>query len=319
MTTIMTLGVHILDILGRHVDRIPPGQNIDLLEEIRLTVAGTAAGTAVDLAKLGANVVTVGAIGKDELGNFIVDTMRRYGIHTEHLVRKDGVQTSATMLPIRHNGERPALHVLGANAHLSLEDIPWEALKTATYLHLGGTYLLPKLDGAPMAEVLKFAKQHGVITTVDILAVPREDMLGVIAPSLPYIDYFMPGIEEAAMIAGLPVEDTDSIIRFFLERGLRYAVFTMGARGSIIASNELDSWIRIPAFKVPVVDSTGCGDAYCAGFLVGLSKGWSLEQCGLLGAAASALVITGLGSDAGIVDFDQTYQLMQTGEHLPMS
>jgi sugar/nucleoside kinase (ribokinase family) len=317
MTTIMTLGVHILDILGRHVDRIPPGQNIDLLDEIRLTVAGTAAGTAVDLAKLGANVVTVGAIGKDELGNFIVDTMRRYGINTDHLVRKDGVQTSATMLPIRHNGERPALHVLGANAHFSLDDIPWEAIKAAKYLHLGGTYLLPKLDGAPMAEVLKFAKQHGVTTTVDILAVPRENMLGVIEPSLPYIDYFMPGIEEAAMIAGLSVEDSESIIRFFLDRGLRYAVFTMGARGSTIASYELESWIRIPAFKVPVVDSTGCGDAYCAGFLVGLSRGWSLEQCGLLGAAASALVITGLGSDAGIVDFDQTYHLMQNGERLP--
>jgi sugar/nucleoside kinase (ribokinase family) len=140
----------------------------------------------------------------------------------------------------------------------------------------------------------------------------------VIAPSLPYIDYFMPGIEEAAMIAGLPEHDTEAIIHFFLERGLRYAVFTMGARGSIIASNELDSWIRIPAFKVPVVDSTGCGDAYCAGFLVGLSKGWPLEQCGLLGASASALVITGLGSDAGIIDFDQTVHLMETAERLPM-
>ncbi len=318
MSTIMTMGVHILDILGRHVDRIPPGQNIDLLDEIRLTVAGTAAGTAVDLAKLGANVVTVGAIGKDELGNFIVDTMNRYGIRTDYLVRKDGVQTSATMLPIRHNGERPALHVLGANAQFSLDDIPWDALKSVDYLHFGGTYLLPKLDGAPMAEVLKFAKQHGVTTTCDILAVPREDMLGVILPSLPYIDYFMPGIEEAAMISGLPVEDTDAIVEFFLARGLRYAVFTMGGRGSIIASRELPAPIRVPAFKVPVVDSTGCGDAYCAGFLVGLSKGWSLEQCGLLGAASAALVITGLGSDAGIVDFDSTLQLMQTAERLPM-
>lgn len=318
MTTMMTMGVHILDILGRHVDRIPPGQNIDLLDEIRLTVAGTAAGTAVDLAKLGANVVTVGAIGKDELGNFIVDTMRRYGINTDCLVRKDGVQTSATMLPIRRNGERPALHVLGANAQLSLEDTPWDALKSVDYLHFGGTYLLPKLDGAPMAEVLKFAKQHDVVTTCDILAVPHEDMLGVIMPSLPYIDYFMPGIEEAAMISGLPVEDTDAIVEFFLARGLRYAVFTMGSRGSIIASRELATPIRVPAFKVPVVDSTGCGDAYCAGFLVGLSRGWSIEDCGLFGAAASALVITGLGSDAGIVDFDQTVHLMKTAERLPM-
>lgn len=317
MSTIVTLGVHILDILGRHVDRIPPGQNIDLIEEIRLTVAGTAAGTAVDLAKLGANVVTMGAIGKDELGNFVVDTMNRYGINTTHLVRKDRTQTSATMLPIRHNGERPALHVLGTNAEFSLDDIHWDTIKAADYLHFGGTYLLPKLDGAPMAEVLKFAKEHNTVTTVDILAVPHDDMLAVIEPSLPYIDYFMPGIEEAAMIAGIPEDRLEDLINFFLDKGLKHAVFTMGGRGSIIASREMDEWIRVPAFKVPVVDSTGCGDAYCAGFLVGLSQGWDLAQCGLFGAAASALVITGLGSDAGIIDFDSTYQFMQETEKLP--
>lgn len=316
MAAVITLGVHILDILGRHVERIPPGQNIDLLDEIRLTVAGTAAGTAVDLAKLGAHVVTMGAIGKDELGNFIVDTMTRYGIDTQSLIRKEGVQTSATMLPIRPNGERPALHVLGANATLSLEDVNWDAIAAADYLHLGGAYLLPKLDGAPMAEILKFAKDNHTVTTVDILAVPHDDMLSVIAPSLPYIDYFMPGIEEAAMIAGIDVNKTEEIVRFFLDRGLKTAVFTMGGRGSVIASR--DSWMRVPAFKVPVVDSTGCGDAYCAGFIVGLTKGWSLDQCGLFGAAAAALVITGLGSDAGIIDYEHTYQFMQTAEKLPM-
>jgi sugar/nucleoside kinase (ribokinase family) len=63
---------------------------------------------------------------------------------------------------------------------------------------------------------------------------------------------------------------------------------------------------------VPVVDSTGCGDAYCAGFIVGLTNGWELERCGRLGTAASALVITGLGSDAGIVDLAQTITFMET-------
>ncbi|MEL7236185.1 MAG: carbohydrate kinase family protein, partial [Chloroflexota bacterium] len=93
MAKVVTVGVHILDVLGRHVERIPEGQGIDLIEEIRLTVAGTAAGSAVDLAKLGADVTSIGAIGHDDAGNFIVDTMNRYGINTDYLVRKDGVQT----------------------------------------------------------------------------------------------------------------------------------------------------------------------------------------------------------------------------------
>jgi sugar/nucleoside kinase (ribokinase family) len=94
---VVSLGIHILDVLGRPVTRIPPKQDVDLVEEIRLTVAGTAAGTSVDLAKLGVDVLAMGAIGEDAAGNFIVDTMNRYGIDTSGLVRKPAVQTSASM------------------------------------------------------------------------------------------------------------------------------------------------------------------------------------------------------------------------------
>lgn len=315
MSYVVSLGVHILDILGRHVERIPNGQDIGLIDEIRLTVAGTAAGTAVDLAKLGAKVVTMGAIGEDELGNFVTDTMNRYGIDTTYLRRKRGVQTSATMLPIRPNGERPALHVLGANGELGLEDVDFEAIERAGFLHLGGTYLMPKLDGEPTRDVLKFAKEHGVVTTLDMLAIERPDMLEVIEPCLPYVDYFMPGIDEARMICRL--DDRRDLIRFFHDLGVGATVFKMGAEGSSIAVRG-EKEIRLPAYRVPVVDSTGCGDAYCAGFIVGLSHGWDLERAGRLATAASAQVITGLGSDAGIVDLDGTLRFMETTETYPI-
>ncbi|MCC6801857.1 MAG: sugar kinase [Anaerolineae bacterium] len=316
MTTVVSLGIHILDILGRYVSRIPDGQNVDLIEEIRITVAGTAAGTSVDLAKLGANVVAMGALGKDEMGNFIVDTMKRYGINTDSLVRKDGVQTSATMLPIRTNGSRPALHVLGANATFSIDDIDFDVLAKADYLHFGGTYLLAKLDGEPTRDVLKFAQEHGVTTTLDMIALDRPDLLEKIEPCLPYVDYFMPGLEEAMMICKL--KKRRDVINFVLDRGVGHTVFKMGGEGSSICRAGMEE-IRLPAFKVPVVDSTGCGDAYCAGFIVGLSNGWDLEKAGRLGTAAGSLVITGLGSDAGIVDFDKTVEFMNTAETLPMT
>lgn len=315
MAKVVSLGIHILDILGRHVTRIPDGQNVDLIDEIRLTVAGTAAGTSVDLAKLGAEVYAMGAIGEDELGNFIIDTMGRYGINTDNLVRKSGVQTSATMLPIRPNGARPALHVLGANAELTIDDINWDAIKEADYLHFGGTYLMPKLDGEPTGEILKFAKENNTVTTLDMIALERDDLKEVLEPALPYVDYFMPGLEEAMMITGLT--ERQDVINYFLDKGVGHTVFKMGGEGSSIAAKGMDE-IRIPAHKVPIVDSTGCGDAYCAGFIVGLSKGWSLEEAGKLGTAASAQVITGLGSDAGIVDFDQTMDFMKNTEYYPL-
>lgn len=317
MPDVVSLGIHILDVLGRPVTRIPPKQDVDLIEEIRLTVAGTAAGTSVDLAKLGASVAAMGAIGEDAAGDFIVDTMGRYGIDTAGLVRKPGVPTSATMLPIRPTGERPALHVLGANATLAEEDVDLDAIAAARHLHLGGTYLMAKLDGEPTARILRHARAHGVTTTLDLIAIDRPDLLEILLPALPHVDYFMPGLDEARLISGL--SDRQEVIRFFLDRGAAHTVFKMGAEGSSIAGAGVDGEIRLPAFETPVVDSTGCGDAYCAGFIVGLLRGWPPERAGRLGTAAAGLVITGLGSDAGIVDLAQTLRFMETATPLPMT
>ena len=314
MTTVASLGIHIVDILGRPVTAIPPGQNVDILEEIRITVAGTAAGTSIDMAKLGLDVMAMGALGKDELGNFVVNTMQSYGIDTARLRRKDGVQTSATMLPIRPNGDRPALHVPGANGELTWGDLDLDAIARADFLHMGGTSLMPKFDGEPTVRVLRYAKEHGVTTTFDLVAIDRPDLLELIEPCLPYIDYFMPGLDEARMMCKLDARQ--DVINFFLDRGAGHTVFKMGAQGSSIASREGE--IRLPALEVPVVDSTGCGDAYCAGFIAGLGMGWSVEEAGRLGTAAAGLVITGLGSDAGIVNLDETVAFMKAAKALPM-
>ena len=319
MPDVVSLGIHILDILGRPVTRIPPGQDVDLLDEIRLTVAGTAAGTSVDLAKLGASVAAMGAVGDDAAGSFIIDTMGRYGIDTAGIRRKPGVQTSASILPIRPNGERPALHVLGANAHLTEGDIDLDTIAAARHLHFGGTYLMARLDGEPTARILRAAKDAGVTISLDLIAIDRPDLLEVLLPVLPYLDYFMPGLDEARMICGL--DDRQEVIAFFLDRGVKHTVFKMGAEGSSIAFRDAAGQMRetrLPAFAATVVDSTGCGDAYCAGFIVGLLRGWDLERCGRLGTAAAALVITGLGSDAGIVDLEQTLRYMATAEELAL-
>ena len=315
---VVSLGIHILDVLGRPVTQIPPGQNLALLEEIRVTVAGTAAGASVDMAKLGMDVIAMGALGQDEIGHMVVSTMQRYGINTDSLVRKPGVQTSATMLPIRPNGERPALHVIGANGVFELGDVNWAAIAGAQCLHVGGTSLMETFDGEPACHVMTFAKEKGLITTWDFIGVPKPNLAEMIAHSLPYIDYFMPNIEEAQMISGL--QDRRQMQQFFFDRGAKTIIFKMGAFGSAIAT-QLEGQIqemRLPAFRVSVVDTTGCGDAYCAGFITGLSKGWSVQDSAQLGSACGSLVASGLGSDAGIVDFDKTVAFMNSAAILPI-
>jgi sugar/nucleoside kinase (ribokinase family) len=314
MSKVVSLGIHIVDVLGRPVASVPPGQGLALLDLIRFTVAGTAAGTSIDMAKLGLEVLTMGAIGRDEIGDFLLATMQGFGVNTDNLVRKANAQTSCTMLPIRPNGERPALHVIGANGELTIDDINLDAIAKANYLHVGGAPLMRKFDGKPASQVLKFAQEKGVVTTFDLLGLPQPNLAEIIEVCLPYIDFFMPNFEESQMICGL--SEIEEILGHFLDRGARHVVLRLGEKGSVIAWQENGSvkQIKVPAFEVPVVDSTGCGDGYNAGFIKGLSLKWDLEQCGRLGSACGGLVIQGLGSDAGIENFEQVLEFARTAQ-----
>ena len=302
------VGLMILDILGRPVERIPQGGDVAFIDEIRLTVAGTAGGTVIDCAKLGLSALAAGAVGNDEKGDFVLDTLLRHGVDIAAMRRTAEAPTSATILNVRPNGDRPALHVRGASDHLWLDESDYDLVCDARFLHMGGTGLLSRMDGEPTAALLRAAKARGCITTFDLIA-PTDDTMAIVGPCLPYIDYFMPSMEEAAALSGRSTPE--DITRYFLDGGTKTCILKWGERGSFVANAE--AAFRVPAFAVDVVDTTGCGDAYCAGFIAGLSRGWDLERSCRLATAASGLVATGLGSDAGIVDFDKTAELAASG------
>src|SRR5436305_8982484 len=165
--TAITLGVHVLDVLVRPVEAIPEGQGGELVEEIRMTAAGSAGGTALVLAKLGARVRSAGAIGRDPLGDMLCTLLERDGVDTSLLLRRDGVQTSASVLPIRPDGSRPAFHVVGANGAHGVDDAPWTAIAAATHLHLGGPEFM---GGEAAAATLSRAREHGGVTSPALLA-----------------------------------------------------------------------------------------------------------------------------------------------------
>src|SRR5699024_4308416 len=144
---------------------IPEGGNVEFIDEIRLTVAGTAGGPVVDCAKLGLKALAVGAVGEDEKAEFMLNTLARHGVDVSLMQRVPGVNTSATILNIRPNGDRPALHQRGASDHLEVSKESWPAVFDARYVHLGGTGLLRRMDGEATTQFLSAAKSHGCITT----------------------------------------------------------------------------------------------------------------------------------------------------------
>ncbi|MEF2553300.1 sugar kinase [Aurantimonas sp. A2-1-M11] len=299
---VSVVGLYILDILGRPVTRIPDRGNVEFIDEIRLTVAGTAGGVVVNTAKLGLNSLAVGAVGNDEKADFVLGAMDRLGIDTSAMQRLDGVPTSATILNIRPNGERPALHMRGASDHFDVPPSLYDQIFDTPILHLGGTGLLRKLDGERSRVLLEEAKRRGCTVTFDLIAASAETA-GLVLPLLPHIDYFMPSIEEARDMSGQATPG--DCAAFYLDRGARTCVFTLGAEGAYYAAAD-GTRLHVPAYDIEVIDTTGCGDAFDAGFITALTHRLEPEAAIDFAQGVAALVASGLGSDAGVQSFDHT-------------
>jgi sugar/nucleoside kinase (ribokinase family) len=201
------------------------------------------------------------------------------------------------VLPIRPDGSRPAFHVIGANATYGADDAPREAIAAATHLHLGAPEFM---GGEEAAKILSLAREHGVVTSADILA-PGEQAAAVrdwIAPAFAHLDYLLPNDEQVLGLTG--ADDLEAGCRDLLSQGVGCVVATRGPDGALVVDG--DETHDVPAYAVEVVDTTGCGDAFSAGFLRGLSLGRRRPEAAALGCAAAALVAGGLGSDHG--DFD---------------
>jgi sugar/nucleoside kinase (ribokinase family) len=306
------VGLTILDIEGRPVTSIPEGGAVTFIDEIRLSPAGTAAGAVMNAANLGVSTAAVACLGRDEKGDFILDVYRRLGVDCSMIQRTDKSSTSATMLTIRPNGERPAFHCRGASDDLFVAEPDFNAVCDARFLHHGGTGLLAAMDKGQSAKLLRHAKSKGLTTTFDLIA-PNEHTLPLLADLMPSVDYFMPSFEEAAFLSGRTTPADAAA--FFIDMGAGACIFKMGAQGSYVRTR--DEAFRTPAYKVTVSDTTGCGDSYCGGFVAGLSWGLDVEGACRVGTAVSALVATGLGSDAGVRDRKQVETFMATAETLP--
>lgn len=309
---VVCIGTHILDILGRPVVEIPDGQRSSIIDEIQITAAGTAAGVSVDLAKLGVAVQSMGAVGDDVMGELVVSLLERHGVDTRLLTIKVNQRTSATILPIRPNGERPALHAPGANSTFCETDLSAQhlsAFRDAALIHIGGPDSLLGFNPTQMAEYVAHAKSLGAVATMDLLRAggPRE--LTRLAPLLAQVDWFLPNSDQVLSLTGC--RELSDGVRRLRDLGAKGVAVTLGGTGCVV--DDGDEVREIPALPVSVVDTTGCGDGFDAGFIVGLLLGADPFEAAWLGIACGGLVATGLGSDAGIRNLDETlFELERT-------
>ena len=314
---VFSVGVHILDILGRPVSDIPLGQRSVLLEEIRATAAGTAAGPSVDLARLGVPVFSCGAVGDDALGDLLLMLLAKEGVDSRFVLRKPGQRTSATILPIRPNGERPALHAPGATQLLEPGDLTPEIFDATIFdaadvgaaqpvLHIGGPDALGPWAGEPLRALARAAKERGFLVTLDVLRVGDAATFDLLKPLLAVCDWFMPNEDQLRLFTG--EQDLGRAMATARAAGATGVAVTRGADGCSLDWG--DGVIDVPAIDVPVVDTTGCGDAFDAGFITALLHGCDYEQAAWLAVTCGSLVATGLGSDAGLRSLDTALDVL---------
>jgi sugar/nucleoside kinase (ribokinase family) len=289
---IAAVGVHVLDTHVIGIESVPAGSDGALVETIRMSPAGTAGGTAVILARLGAQVSSYGAVGDDALAETLLALLSREGVDVVGLVRKPDQQTSASVIPVRPNGDRPAWHCIGANGAFTLDDLDLGDLEGIAHLHLGGPEFL---GGEAAGRLLAHARSIGATTSVDVLAPGDPDLLAWIADALPHTDYLLPNDEQVLGFTGASslAEGAQALVL----GGVGCVAVTQGAKGALVVTAQ--DVIEVPAYATDVVDTTGCGDAFSAGFLRGLSLGRDLRGAAELGCATAAQVAQGLGTDAG--------------------
>jgi len=305
MPDVVCLGQFTADVVVNPVECLPEKGKAIFVDSISLHNGGCACNTAVALAKLGISTAVIGKVGCDAFGDFLIKVMNEAGLDTSAMVRDASVTTSTTTVLVSADGERSFLHYYGGNAKMSEDDVDYDIIRTAKVLHVAAAFLVPGLDGEPMARVLEQAREMGVTTSLDTAWDAEGRWMELVEPCLSHVDMFVPNIEEAQMLTGK--QQAPEIAQMFLDYGISTVVIKLGADGCYARTG--DDEFSVPAFKVKnLVDTLGAGDSFVAGFLAGIVNGWNLEKTCRFANAVGACCVSAKGT-SGIKSIQETMKL----------
>ena len=165
-------------------------------------------------------------------------------------------------------------------------------------------------DGKSTVAFLRRCKEMDKTTALDVCWDSTVDCSWILNEAMPYIDIFMPSIDEAKMIAGC--EDVCDMADAFLKNGAKSVVIKCGSKGCYVKESIDSEGYMVASNKVEnVVDTTGAGDSFCSGFLSAYAKGFSLKDSARFGNAVGACCVQSQGATSGTLSFEDTMKLMK--------
>ncbi len=309
MPQVVCLGIIVVDISARPVDEMPEKGLLKMTQQVSIGLGGHATNSGRCLSKLGREVAVMGCIGDDELGDLALQELDRHGIDTTGIYRTSVAGTSATIVLIDSSGERSFIHAVGADGEIRPEQLDMDLITSAEVFYMAGALAMPGFDGPPQAQVMAAAQDAGATTVLDVVWDASGQWLEVLGPALEHTDIFLPSLVEAQQISGR--QDPTEVAKFFLDRGIKIIGLTKGEQGAEVYTATS---AEVPAYQVDVVDGTGAGDAFTAGFIHGYLEGWDLERTARFASAMGALATTAVGTTTGIKNYQQVHNFLSQRE-----
>ena len=253
----------------------------------QMASGGSAANTMSGLAQLGVEAGFLSKIGKDEVGEFFAKQMTE--THVKPLMLKSDTPSGRVQALVTADGERTFATCLGAAAEMCADDIQPELLQGWDIFYVEG-YLVA--NPTMLRKAIETAKAQGMTIAIDLASynVVEESRDFLLELVNNYVDIVFANEKEAFALTGM---EPEAALHYIAER-CDIAVVKVGAKGAFVQrGNEV---ITIPPMKAEVVDTTGAGDMWAAGFLAGLVKGENLQKCGIMGAIVAKNIIEVMGA-----------------------
>lgn len=272
-----------------YIDKISLNDN-NVSKEVIVDLGGKAGNVSIALKRLGVEVVVTGCVGDDLEGAFIKKTLSDEGIDVSHLKTCEG-STGRTTIVVTKDGENTMFNYPGANGKFTPELIDWTLVEEGEVL-----FIQFGIPADSIFELSSMAKRAGMMVYADT-SFPSE----IPWDAFSYIDYMSPNERELLQISGK--KDVEKAVKSLFRRGIEVLLVKMGEKGVKIFEGK--NTYEVPAIQAKVVDTTGAGDAFNAGFIYGRLKGLSDEESAKLGVVLSSIVVERKGSSSAMPKLDE--------------
>jgi len=275
------------------VNRIAAKEEESFITDFAETCGGSAANTVVGLARLGCKVGFVGKVASDREGKMLLEEFRREGVDIKGVAVAKKGRSGTVMGFVDEKGERALYIDPGVNDQVGFNENIKRYASQTTFLHL--TSFVGEESFQAQKRILETIPED-VMVSFDPGALYARKGLAALESIVGRTFVFMPNVGELELLTG--IADYKRGAEAMLKKGVKVVAVKLGSRGCYVTDGKQS--LNVEAFKVSVVDTTGAGDAFCAGFLYGLIEHESLEECGRIGNFVASRCTTRMGARVGL-------------------